>query len=93
MVEIESGLNDWYRVCIEINDAELYILKKENLDKYVRNPLESLNILVQIIVNGKKKYSIHPPLSLSGRVWDLVFINGSTEIGRESCRERVSSPV
>lgn len=72
---ISSGVNEWYRVCIELKNSKLTSIDKEKLDKYLQNPLQALNVVVHVVLNGELKYTIYPPSNIAGTVWDLGFIS------------------
>eukprot|EP00826_Nyctotherus_ovalis_P054316 TRINITY_DN7104_c0_g1_i7.p1 TRINITY_DN7104_c0_g1~~TRINITY_DN7104_c0_g1_i7.p1 ORF type:complete len:559 (-),score=139.57 TRINITY_DN7104_c0_g1_i7:123-1799(-) len=72
---ISSGVNEWYRVCIELHNSKFISIDKEKLDKYLQNPLQALNVVVHVILNGELKYIIYPPSNIAGTVWDLGFIS------------------
>ncbi len=75
VLTIFSGINEWYRVCVELTNPELASITKEDLDRYIQNRLQALNVVVHIAVNGELKYTLYPPASISGTVWDIGFIN------------------
>ena len=76
MAIISSGINEWYRVCVELTDPSLVSVDKGKLDKYIQNALQICNIVIHIAVNGELKYTLYPPSNVAGQIWDLGFING-----------------
>jgi len=72
---INSGANEWYRICAELTDPALTSVSKEKLDRFTQNEMQALNVVAHIIVNGELKYMIYPPSSMVGRFWDIGFIN------------------
>jgi len=75
MAIIASGVNEWYRLCIKVNNEQLTGVFKERLDKYVQNEMQALNIMLHVVVNNEVKYVIYPPSLVAGTVWDVGFIN------------------
>lgn len=73
-VEISSGINEWYRVCV-ICEKNLVEVDNEKLDKHLRNEMQAKNIMVLVVVNNELKYTIYCPAFMAGNVWDLGFIN------------------
>ena len=77
MATISSGLNEWYRLSIAVNDPGLTTVTKEKLDRYIQNEMQAVNLVLQVIVNNEIKYTIFPPCYMAGSVWDIGFINAT----------------
>ena len=75
LVILPSDIDEWFRVCVELNNSRFTSVKKSDLDKYLQNPLQSVNVVVYVIVNGAVKYTVQPPSSISGSTWDIGFVN------------------
>jgi hypothetical protein len=75
LVVLSSDMDEWFRVCVELRGSKFTSVVKNDLDKYLQNPLQSVNVVVHIIVNGSLKYTVQPPSSISGSVWDIGFVN------------------
>ena len=75
IVSISSGINEWYRICIELKNTNFIPVDIKKLDKFIQNPLQSSNLAVHITLNKELKYTIYPPSNISGTIWDLGFIS------------------
>eukprot|EP00826_Nyctotherus_ovalis_P002974 TRINITY_DN10597_c0_g3_i1.p1 TRINITY_DN10597_c0_g3~~TRINITY_DN10597_c0_g3_i1.p1 ORF type:complete len:615 (+),score=176.37 TRINITY_DN10597_c0_g3_i1:1518-3362(+) len=75
MAVLPSDVDDWFRVCVELNDEKFTSVEKADLDKYLQNPLQAANVVVHVIVNGSLKYVVQPPANIAGNIWDIGFVN------------------
>lgn len=75
IAKIESGINEYYRICVVVEDEKLYKFSKERLDRFMQNELQARNVLLHVVVNNELKFSISPPAYMSGNIWDIGFIN------------------
>lgn len=75
---ILRNMNDYYRICVKIDDPALTTLEKESLDKHLKNPMQSLNIGLQVFVGRELFYEIHAPNFIAGNIWDVGFLNAAT---------------
>ncbi len=78
LATVTSGVNSWYRVGVAVRDPKLTTITKEQLDRHLQNPMQALNILVQIIVNNEVRYTVYPPSyseGAEGEFWDIGFVN------------------
>lgn len=73
-VEITSGANEWYRLCVKCN-KELVEVNNEKLDKHLRTEMQTLNVMILVVVNNELRYTVYSPSFMAGEVWDVGFLN------------------